>query len=168
MRPRIGFIAVWIAATTAGTAISWAGVGDALRGTVLAAPDPAVDVPVRQERPPAPAPSPEPLPSTGRPSAPATPSGGPTARRMPPRRTAPSAPDGRIRTYVVKSGRVTLSLSATSARVVSATPGSGFQVRSWRKEKDGWLRVDLTDGTHGSAVFATWNGHPPLVETYEY
>ncbi|WP_395104115.1 hypothetical protein [Actinomadura sp. SCN-SB] len=172
MRARIGFLAAWAATTAAGMAISWAGVGDAMRGTALATPDLAAAVPVRQGRPPVsgPAdpsagPSPSASPSPSRSATGDTPGARPT-----PRRTATPAPSretgGRVRTYVVTSGRVVLELFAGSARLVSATPDSGFQAKVWRQ--DGWLRVDLTDGVHGSAVFATWNGHPPTVQVYEY
>ncbi|MFB4315957.1 hypothetical protein [Actinomadura sp. 21ATH] len=171
MRVRTGFLAAWVATTAAGIAISWAGVGDAMRGTALATPELAAQAPVRQGRPPA-----GPSPEAGAPSAPSpspsasrTGTGSPAARSTG-ARPAPSAsakaPSGRVRTYVVKSGRVVLELSARSARLVSATPDSGFQAKVWRR--DGWLRVDLTDGTHGSAVFATWKDHPPLVQVYEY
>lgn len=68
--------------------------------------------------------------------------------------------------YEVTGGRVVLSLGPASAHLISATPKPGYEVKDW--SADGWLRVDLTTGEHGSAVFATWNGHPPTVETYEY
>ncbi|GAA2143251.1 hypothetical protein [Actinomadura napierensis] len=167
MRVRFRFTAVWIATTAAGIAISWAGVGHALRGTTLPAPDLAANVPVQRGRPPAP-------PSTASPSAPASAprrSVSPTASAGA-RGTAPTSPSaspsasGKVRTYVVRSGRVVLSLTSASARLVSAVPDSGFEAKTWRKA--GWLRVDLTDGAHGSAVFATWNGHPPIVQVYEY
>ncbi|WP_030170943.1 hypothetical protein [Spirillospora albida] len=166
MRSRILFVAVWLATTAAGIAISWAGVGDALRGTVLPTRDLAADVPVREGRPPTATPVPERTPErtpatareTRRPSPSASPGGGGTAK--------PPAPSGKVRAYTVKSGRVVLSIGTDSARLVSAMPNSGFQVKTWRNTA--WLRVDLTDGTHGSAVFVTWNGHPPLVEVYEY
>ncbi|MFI0354467.1 hypothetical protein [Actinomadura sp. 9N407] len=172
MRVRIGFLAAWIATTAAGMAISWAGVGDAMRGTALATPDLAAEAPVRQGRPPTSGPSPEPTTSS-EPDPSSSPSPArsepgdrsttkPTARRS----ASPRAPSGRVRTYVVKSGRVVLEMSADSARLVSASPNSGFQAKVWRNDE--WLRVDLTDGVHGSAVFATWNGHPPMVQIYEY
>ncbi|GAA0961080.1 hypothetical protein [Actinocorallia libanotica] len=181
MQVRIGFVAVWIATTAAGMAISWAGVGDALRGTALPIPDLAAQAAVHEGRPPASEPAPaaptatassgtaqasstrEPVPPATKPA-----TERPTARPTKPPKTEPDpAPaGGDVRTYVVKSGRVVLALSADSARLVSASPNSGFQAKVWRKEE--WLRVDLTDGVNGSAVFATWNGHPPLVEVYEY
>ncbi|WP_157963527.1 superantigen-like protein SSL4 [Actinocorallia populi] len=179
MQGRIGFIAVWVATTAAGMAISWAGVGDALRGTALPTQDLAAKVPVHEGRPPAsePAGTPVPVlsavateaPPTRKPAPRPTPKSTPkpSSERPTPRPSAPpSTAQGDVRTYVVKSGRVVLALSADSARLVSATPNSGFQAKVWRQDQ--WLRVDLTDGVKGSAVFAKWNGHAPLVQVYEY
>ncbi|WP_158880316.1 hypothetical protein [Amycolatopsis anabasis] len=61
-------------------------------------------------------------------------------------------------------GRVVLDMGQASARLVSATPAAGWQVRVW--EAAGWIRVDFTrgDGTT-SSCFVTWNGHPPMVRT---
>ena len=186
MQVRLGFVAVWIATTAAGMGISWLGVGDALRGTSLPTQEPAAKVPVHEGRPPASESAEPEVPSPRAVSAEAVPT--PTAKstRRPPDRpsAAPSAsatprpsaqngrpssppgPEGRVRTYVVKSGSVVLALYDDSAKLVSASPNSGFQAKVWRQDE--WLRVDLTDGVKGSAVFVTWNGHPPLVDVYEY
>ncbi|MFC6879956.1 MULTISPECIES: hypothetical protein [Actinomadura] len=155
-------------------AISWTGVGDAVRGTVLDSPTLAAGGPVVSGRPPTAPPSAAdsgpPQPRTSPSSK--TPAGRRTSAPPPSRRPTPeqtrngAAPDEKLRSYTVKSGRVVLAVGARSARLVSATPNSGFQVRQWKKPS--WIRVDLTDGTHGSAVFATWNDHAPLVEVYEY
>lgn len=56
-----------------------------------------------------------------------------------------------------------LDLGATSARLVSATPEPGWQVRTWQAE--GWIRVDFDNRTSTSSCFVTWNGHPPAVQT---
>ncbi|GAA1575598.1 hypothetical protein GCM10009678_67870 [Actinomadura kijaniata] len=166
MRVRVGFAAVWVATTAAGVAISWAGVSDAVRGAAATGPEPAADVPVLRGRPPVPSQSParSPSPSPTGARASVRPSPRPATATPSPRATPP--PDGQVRTYTVRSGRVTLSIGRSSARFVSATPDSGFQARTWNAA--GWLRVDLTDGRHGSAVFATWNGHAPQVQVYEY
>ncbi|MBO2457929.1 hypothetical protein [Actinomadura violacea] len=175
MRVRFRFTVVWVATTAAGMAISWAGVGHALRGTTLQAPDLAANVPVQRGRPPTPPAGPSgasPTVSSSAPHRTVAPSTSPSASA---RTSAPASPTsapstdagaGKVRTYVVKHGRVVLSLTSSSARLVSAVPDSGFEVKTWRKST--WLRVDLTDGEHGSAVFATWNGHPTLVQVYEY
>ncbi|TDC94229.1 hypothetical protein [Actinomadura sp. 7K507] len=174
MRARIGFTAVWVATTAAGIAISWTGVGGAVRGTALGTPDVAAEVPVLQGRPPAgpsagssaeASPSASPSASPGRSGADAAPTPTPEGERP----AAPEAsrkPGEKVRTYTVKSGRVVLALSGDAARLVSATPDDGFQAKVWKQSK--WLRVDLTDDVHGSAVFAKWNGHPPLIQVYEY
>ncbi|MBE1533666.1 hypothetical protein [Actinomadura algeriensis] len=165
---RIRFATAWCTATLAGLTVSWWGVQHAVGGTALG-DAPAAAVPARTGRPPAPTDAPaspakrETLsPSPDRTSA--SPSATPTAGRS----TAPPAASsgGRLRTFTLKSGRVVLEVHAHGARLVSASPERGFTVREWRREE--WLRVDLTDGEHGSAVFATWNGHPTLVQVHEY
>ncbi|TDE36887.1 hypothetical protein [Actinomadura sp. 6K520] len=176
MRGRVGFIAVWTATTLTGMAISWAGVSGALRGTAEATPDLAAEVPVRHGRPPVSGPSAAPSATSGEPSpsasasaSPSRPGGSPTAAPGGGRSPYPETsrrPDERVRTYTVKSGRVVLALSDESARLVSATPDDGFQAKVWRQEK--WLRVDLTDDVHGSAVFATWHDGAVRVQVYEY
>ncbi|HEY8481622.1 MAG TPA: hypothetical protein VIL71_17490, partial [Spirillospora sp.] len=57
MGSRVGFMAVWTATTLTGMAISWTGVGGAMRGTAEAVPDSAAEVPVLQGRPPSAGPS---------------------------------------------------------------------------------------------------------------
>ncbi|MDX6741992.1 hypothetical protein [Actinocorallia sp. A-T 12471] len=180
MRVRLGFLAVWTATTAAGVGITWVGVGDAMRGTALPVPDAAASVPVFQGRPPTatpeaaatipltPAPTrpPRPTPKTSTPKTQTPEPPKPTRPEQPPSPKPSPAPQGEVRTYVVASGRVVLSFTEDSAKLVSATPDSGFEVKVWRQTE--WLRVDLTDGVRGSAVFATWNGHPPMVEVYEY
>ncbi|MFI6514339.1 hypothetical protein ACIBF1_02110 [Spirillospora sp. NPDC050679] len=181
MRSKAGFAAVWIATTAAGVAISWAGVGDAVRSTASTTPELSAGVPVHQGRPPAvgaistPQPPGKPRPSTTpgtrRPSQPASPKQTPSrapsdkapSSKAPPGRTSPGE---QIRTYTVRHGQVTLAIGASSARLVSTRPASGYKATVWRKSN--WLRVDLTDGQHGSAVFVTWHAHAPLVEFYEY
>ncbi len=167
MRVPIRFIAVWVAVTATGMAISWAGVGDALRGTVVESPDLAAGIPVETGRPPALPPAasdtgPSVVPPTRDRSTPS-----PTPSKQAVRPSSPAAsPAERTRTYVVKSGRVVYALNAKTARLVSATPKAGFQTKVWRTST--WIRVDLTDGTHGSTVIAVWNGHPPIVQVSEF
>ncbi|MGI5165934.1 hypothetical protein ACQEU3_16385 [Spirillospora sp. CA-253888] len=181
MRSKAGFAAVWIVTTAAGVAISWAGVGDAVRSTASTTPELSAGIPVHQGRQPAmsPASTPPPekpqvtaVPSTRRPSHSPTPkqtptSGAPTAGA--PTSKAPSgkaSPGEEIRTYTVRHGRVTLAIGPDSARLVSTSPDSGYTAKVWRRST--WLRVDLTNGPHGSAVFVTWHSHAPLVEFHEY
>lgn len=170
MKVPFRFMLVWGAVTATGMAISWAGVGDALRGTVLASPDLTAGLPVATGRPPTPPTSAADSAPPVRATAPAS-SPSPSSRRTPARATAsasPSAgpPDGKRRTYDVRSGRVVLAVGPRSAELVSAAPDNGFQTKVWRKST--WIRVELTDGTHGSAVIASWNDHPTIVQIYEY
>lgn len=163
------FIATWVAVTAAGMAISWAGVGDALRGTVVESPDLATGIPVETGRPvalpPATADSRPPAVRPSRDRSTPAPSAAPSKRAARP--AAPAASPGeRIQTYVVKSGRVVYALNSKTTRLVSATPNAGFQTKVWRTST--WIRVDLTDGTHGSTVIAVWNGHPPIVQVSEF
>jgi hypothetical protein len=76
-----------------------------------------------------------------------------------PPRTVSQQP--RDRTYAIRGGKVVLSVTATSVRLVSATPSPGYEMRTWHG--DGWLRVDFTRGVQTSSLFATWNGHAPDV-----
>jgi hypothetical protein len=65
----------------------------------------------------------------------------------------------------VPGGQVVMDLSATQATLVSATPANGYSVQTW--QETGWLRVDFSNASGTSTVFATWNGHPPTVQTYQ-
>lgn len=104
------------------------------------------------------------------------PSAKPTPARQTPRATGGTRPgdDQRKRTpppsrqlasRSVTGGSVTVSLGHASASLVAATPAPGFQVRTW--QQTGWLRVDFVGRSRTSSVFVTWNGHPPLIQTYE-
>jgi hypothetical protein len=55
-----------------------------------------------------------------------------------------------------------LSLTATTARLVSATPNPGYAVQSWRGDQ--WLRVDFVNGDQTSSLISAWNGHAPTVQ----
>ncbi|MFD8597169.1 hypothetical protein ACFV1L_19415 [Kitasatospora sp. NPDC059646] len=168
----------WVTATAAAAAISWAGVNLVLREAVFGPPDtvflpapansrpePGVLPPVSTQPPaagPVTAPSQKAPASAGRSAAPsASAPGSPTP-------AAPSAPAtgaGDGRSYTVRGGQVALSLGPDSATLLSATPGPGWAVKTWRT--DTWLRVDFTKDGRTSSVFVTWNGHPPVVDTYE-
>jgi hypothetical protein len=177
-------LALWAVATGLAVCVSWLGVQRVL------ATDAATDVPtvVPVDRlaspatgggppigdrspvpaPPASTPAPPPTPSTGASAGPA--SGGPAtgtrpAPGAPASSTAPTAPDDGtdVRGYQLTGGRVVLEMTATSARLVSATPQDGWRVQAW--QADGWLRVDFSRDATTSSLFATWNGHPPSVQT---
>jgi hypothetical protein len=80
--------------------------------------------------------------------------------------TASPGGTGNVHSYPVQGGRVTLDLGESSATLVSATPESGWRMQVWKQDE--WIRVDFTsaDNTTTSSVFCTWNGHPPVVQTY--
>ncbi|MGW4647966.1 hypothetical protein [Kitasatospora sp. NPDC004289] len=176
----------WLTATAAAAAISWAGVNLVLREAVFGPPD-AVFVPTRVAALPGALPPVSTAARSGSGTGPATPAASPTARTAAPgvgpsaTRSAPApavtgtptatgtpggdAGGGESRGYTVRGGRVALALGRESATLISASPGPGWAVQTWRT--DTWLRVDFTKDGHTSSVFATWNGHAPLVETYE-
>ncbi|MFJ5229439.1 hypothetical protein ACIQBJ_06000 [Kitasatospora sp. NPDC088391] len=164
----------WLVATAAAAGISWAGVNLVLREAVFGPPD-AVFVPDRTSaHPGALPPLPGPVPSASRTPGPAPSTGPPTATATGAPRSAAPSPSTAVRTtaaaddsrgYSVRGGQVALALGRDSATLISASPGPGWAVQVWRT--DTWLRVDFTKDGRTSSVFATWNGHPPLVETYE-
>jgi hypothetical protein len=73
--------------------------------------------------------------------------------------TAPAG--GTLRGYTLTGGRVTLQLTRTSAKLVSAVPDDGYSVQTWSGA--GWLRVDFSSGSQVSSLIASWNGHAPSV-----
>ncbi|WP_316528946.1 hypothetical protein [Kitasatospora brasiliensis] len=113
--------------------------------------------------------------TTAAPTSPATaaattaataPHGPAPATTVPPQalRPAPTAAaTSTVRSYPVPGGKVALDLKDSGATLVSATPDPGWQMQVWTNE--GWLRVDFTRGTEANSVIASWNGHPPTVET---
>lgn len=70
-----------------------------------------------------------------------------------------------MKAYPVTGGRVVFDLATSSAELVSATPDAGWQMQVWKQPY--WIRVTFTKAGREMSVFCTWNGHPPLVETYE-
>jgi hypothetical protein len=82
----------------------------------------------------------------------------------PPTTTAATG-TGQITQYPTAGGVAVLSLTSTSATLVSATPTAGYSVAVWHNT--GWLRVDFTSSSATWTVFATWNGHSPAVQTYQ-
>lgn len=160
MRRALTYVAAWGGATSLAVLLVWFGARPVL-DTAVFGPPPARSVVV----PPSAAPSTRPVPApattppgTGRPS-PGR-SARPTHSR-PARRPTPSPAAG-VRSYTLTGGQVVLSMTDTAARLVSATPISGYEVRTWHAP--GWLRVDFSAGARTSSLFATWNGHPPAVQ----
>ncbi|ARF81249.1 hypothetical protein ACIG0C_32615 [Kitasatospora aureofaciens] len=171
----------WLVATVAAAAVGWLGVSTVMREAIFGPPQ-AMAMPDRGGAHPAPSPPADPPTATRPPSPPANPrtaaapapaasastpaptTSAPTSAPSPPA-ASPAAAASDVRGYTVHGGQVALALGADSASLVSATPASGYAVKVWRAQ--GWLRVDFTKDGSTSSVFATWNGHPPMVQTYE-
>lgn len=173
MRRGVVHIGGWALATGAMIGLSWYGVHSVLAGTAVAAPRalPAAGALPTDDSQPLPAlPTASATPSTT-PSATASPSAPAPATRTASPVTSPTGwPGGPrpssgtgTRTYTVHGGHAVLDLGASSATLVSATPDAGWSMKYW--EQPGWIRVDFTSDGHTSAVFCSWNGHPPTVET---
>ncbi len=77
---------------------------------------------------------------------------------------ASAAPSGDVHSYTPTGGRIVVSMGASSADLVSATPNSGWSMHVYTGDE--WLRVDFTQGTTDSIFYVTWNGHPPMVQTW--
>ncbi|MFE0150557.1 hypothetical protein ACFWY5_25635 [Nonomuraea sp. NPDC059007] len=91
----------------------------------------------------------------------------PSASSTPtPRRTAKKTPKprGDVRVVTVKGGEVAFTIGAAGCGLVSATPNSGYTAKV--SKNDGWIRVDLVQAEHGSAVFCI--GAERRTDTWEY
>jgi hypothetical protein len=148
MRRVMTYVTVWVGATTLAMLLVWFGARPVLHNAVFG--EPPATRPVIGEQPPV---SPPPSVAASPPadsSTVATPSRSPTP-----------TPTTRDRTYTIRGGKVVLTTTTTTVRLVSATPNPGYAVQTWRGA--GWLRVDFTKGGGTSSLFATWNGHAPNV-----
>jgi hypothetical protein len=169
---RAPMIAVaWMCATAAAVGVSWLGVRTVVHDAVMK--------PVQVQLPASVVPTGTPPPTehmtailptsttSVRPTTTTPPAT--TTTSSPVATTTTTAPatttDANVHRYAVKGGEVVLSMTSTQATLVSATPADGYSVQAW--QETGWLRVDFTSGNATSSVFATWNGHPPSVQTYE-
>jgi hypothetical protein len=159
----------WMCATAAAVGVAWLGVRTVVHDAVL--------TPVKLSVPTSEVASGTPPPTVRLSSVPPTPTTtvrptttGPhvplsTSTSRPTTTATTQAANSNVQRYGVKGGEVVLSMTATQATLVSATPANGYSVQVW--QETGWLRVDFTSGNATSTVFATWNGHPPSVQTYE-
>jgi hypothetical protein len=146
MRRAMTYVMVWSGATTLAVLLVWFGARPVLHNAVFGEP-PAQRLTG---------------PSAGRsPTQSAAPPADSSTVAVPRRSPSPS-PAARDRTYLVRGGRVVLSVTATAARLVSAIPNPGYAVQTWRGDR--WLRVDFTRGDSASSVVVAWNGHPPTVQ----
>ncbi|MGW2867464.1 hypothetical protein [Kitasatospora sp. NPDC001225] len=185
MRNGLVQLGAWAAATGAAVALSWLGVHAVLTGaaferpTALPLPSPKADgtlhsAPATADQPRSAAqsttPSPAVSPTTGTTNAATTataphgPAPATTAAAPPTRRPVPTATTtSTVKSYPIPGGKVALDLKPDRATLVSATPDPGWQMQVWTDGQ--WLRVDFTRGDEANSVFASWNGHPPIVET---
>lgn len=172
LRVRRGLVraGAWAAATAAAVSVSWFGVHRVLGDSSVTLPRAlvvATAVPSARPAPPPPtsigapaqipsptlSPSPSPSPSGYRSAAPST---APAAART-------ATGDGRVTSFVRPGGLIVVSMGASSAHLITATPDPGWTVQTWTGP--GWLRVDFEQGGQDSIFYVTWNGHPPMVQT---
>ncbi|GAA3131199.1 hypothetical protein GCM10017600_85560 [Streptosporangium carneum] len=72
--------------------------------------------------------------------------------------------DEGTRVVSARNGSVSFSIEAGVCRLVAASPNAGFE--SQVSQADGWIRVDLVQGQHGSAVFCI--GKENRTDVWEY
>ncbi|MEV0385269.1 hypothetical protein [Nonomuraea sp. NPDC050643] len=168
MRRTLRYAAIWCGATVVAVSVSWFGVRGVLRNEFvddvnvepfLAQTIAADDNAPRVVPPPKPTQKPTPTPK---------PTSTPTPRRttIKPTTSKTSAPTPRKppKVITVKGGEVVFTLGPEGCRLVSATPVSGYTAKVARA--DGWIRVDLAKGGHGTGVFCI--SHEQRTDTWEY
>ncbi|MFJ4686013.1 hypothetical protein [Streptomyces sp. NPDC088789] len=169
-------VLAWSLATGAAVTLSSWGVHTVLDATAYdpprALPVTAADPTVSEEEepedspsarsssaPPPAAPSQAAPPPTRQPSA--------TTREPSPSTSATaSSTTGRVRSYDTEGGRAVFDVGATSASLVSATPGTGWSMQVWKTER--WIRVEFSSGADRVSVFCTWHDGPPRVNVGTY
>ncbi|MFI6627233.1 hypothetical protein ACIBI7_00110 [Nonomuraea fuscirosea] len=194
MRRAMRYAAIWCGATAVAVSVSWFGVRGVLRNefadevnvepflaqTLAADKDDSSPAPVRTTKKPTPTKSPRtdsapPPTETRAPTPAATPSVKRSTTPPKPVRTSapsptPTAPSPTpaagedLRVVKVKGGEVAFTLGPEGCRLVSATPVSGYTAKVARAE--GWIRVDLAKGEHGTGVFCI--SHEQRTDTWEY
>jgi hypothetical protein len=168
MRRSLTYLATWAAVTALAVTLSWVGVRHVLRGTVFDRPGAATAVGPVIHGSPSPPPTVT-VSTTATPRA-TTPSPGaePTTRQTagPRPSTRRPAATADIRSFGSRGGRAAFEFLKDSARLVSATPNTGYATQVSRSE--GWLRVDFVNGDRTSSIIASWYEHPPMVQVYEY
>ncbi|MGW4561172.1 hypothetical protein ACWEN3_01820 [Streptomyces sp. NPDC004561] len=165
MRRGLVHVLAWLLATGAAVTLSWWGVHTVMAGTAYdpprALPVTAADATTQGARPSVSAP-PRPAPSRSPSTAPSRPAASPSASAPAPKATA----SGQVKGYDTDGGRAVFDLGATSATLVSATPGTGWSMQLWKTET--WIRVEFSRGTDRVSVFCTWHDGPPHVEIGTY
>ncbi|GAT68397.1 secreted protein [Planomonospora sphaerica] len=77
---------------------------------------------------------------------------------------AKAAPDANVRVVNVKGGSVSFVIENGVCRLVSAAPNAGYETKV--SQADGWIRVDLIQGAHGSSAFCI--GHENRTDVWEF
>ncbi|TYB51038.1 hypothetical protein FXF51_54455 [Nonomuraea sp. PA05] len=172
MRRALRYAAIWCGATVVAVSVSWFGVRGVLRNEFVDDVDvePFLAQTIAADERPATRP-PATRPPATRPDA-TGPHATPTAsatREVPKRSRTPAPATERqatpsLKVVKVKGGEVAFTLGPAGCRLVSATPVSGYTAKIARA--DGWIRVDLAKGEHGTAVFCI--GHEQRTDTWEY
>ncbi|GAA2957518.1 hypothetical protein GCM10010446_48370 [Streptomyces enissocaesilis] len=116
--------------------------------------------PERSASPPATAADRSTPPPSRTPSGSAGPSGAGSPSPSPSRPS--TASESQVKSYTTEGGRVTFDLGKTSAKLVSATPATGWSMQVWKDPS--WIRVEFTAGAAAVSVFCTWHDHEPTVE----
>ncbi|MFI8517174.1 hypothetical protein ACIGEZ_04995 [Streptomyces sp. NPDC085481] len=175
MRRGLVHALAWSLATGAAVTLSWWGVHTVLAGTVYDPPralplpasagsdtDPLASSTHGTRSPSA---TPSAVPGTTTPPARPT-TARPTPRPATPKSAASSPPgSGSVKSYGTDGGRVVFDLGPTSAELVSATPGSGWQMQVWKQPS--WIRVTFTRDSREISVFCVWHDTAPRVEIEE-
>ncbi|MDH6702276.1 MULTISPECIES: hypothetical protein [Streptomyces] len=176
MRRGLVHVLAWTLATGAAATLSWWGVHTVMAGTAYdpprALPIAAGDATTQESKPLASATSRAPKPTRSAPPPARTPAVTPSASPTAPAPGATPTPSptpstsGEVKSYDTDGGRAVFDLGATSATLVSATPGAGWSMQVWKTES--WIRVEFTAGADRVSVFCTWHDGPPRVEIGTY
>ncbi|GAA0911255.1 hypothetical protein [Nonomuraea longicatena] len=152
MRRTLRYVALWLGATAVAVSVSWLGVRDVLRQEFVddVAVRPAATAPAAART------------VADRNEATMT-QASPVPRRAA-KKTPGPAPTADVEVLTVKGGEVAFTIGAKGCRLESATPKSGYTAKV--NGTDGWIRVDLVQGAHGSSVFCI--SHERRTDTWEF
>ncbi|GHD99331.1 hypothetical protein [Streptomyces alanosinicus] len=171
MRRGLVHVLAWLLATGAAVTLSWWGVHTVMAATAY---DPPRALPITDTGASAQgtqalgSPTRRPSPSKRPPAGSAAPAPAHTPRtpgHSPSPSASPSA-SGQVKSYDTDGGRAVFELDASSATLVSATPGAGWSMQVWKTAT--WIRVEFSRGTGRVSVICTWHDGPPHVEVGAY
>ncbi|MEU2431966.1 hypothetical protein ABZ611_21055 [Streptomyces sp. NPDC007861] len=75
------------------------------------------------------------------------------------------APSATVKSYTVAGGRATFDIGPTSAELLSATPESGWSVKTWHEPTK--IQVTFAKDGRESDVIVVWHDTAPRVSTDE-